>query len=132
MDFITYTLCKWHRTNLRNCSLLQTDNARGLMSKHIFSRQIAPIVYIFSRQMEAIVYIGQRQVKVLNSGSAILDSTISEVSKFFVQLVCEHEGSSLWLVIVIKNCVDFGKSNRISEFLRLRPCCCVFNAALTS
>ena len=68
----------------------------------LFWRQIAHILNIFSRQMEAIVYIGQRQVKVLNRGSAIFVSTSLEVSKFFVQLVCEHEDSSPRLVVVIK------------------------------
>ena len=59
------------------------------MSKHIFAPNCAYCLYI----LEAIVYIGQRHAKVLNRGSAILDSTILEVSTFFVQLVCEQEES---------------------------------------
>ena len=90
-------------TPSKNCSILWTDHVRGLMSKHIFAPNCAYCLYILAYCLyilEAIVYIGQRHTKVLNRGSAILDSTILEVSKFFVQISLRTRRE---LVIVVKN-----------------------------
>ena len=73
------------------------------MSKYIFAPNCAYCLYILAYCLyilEAIVYIGQRHAKVLNRGSAILDSTILEVSKFFVQISLRTRRE---LVIVVKN-----------------------------